>query len=165
MAGTTKTSNKSITGAVEAFSAIMKFGNSFKVGFKIDNDWYNLIGKENFLEEQIEKATKAKKVTITYEIKPWVDARGQSQNDYRVSTLEVEKEIPMDKQAPTKTAAFDNMQNGQVPGRETIIRRLALLKVSAQILMRVPMNDDDKPADYLTAVKVMAEDLELWVMA
>lgn len=165
MANVTKTSNTSIMGAVEAVSKIMKFGNSHKVGFKVGSEWYNLIGKETFLNEQIEKVKDAKQVNLSFEVKPWVNSQGEQHQDYRVKTIDVAKAEPKSKKEPVKTAAEDNQYDDKGPDTSTIIRRLALLKVAAHVLQAIPFQEDLKPAEYVELTKGMAESFELWVMA
>ena len=160
-----KTSPTSIIGEIEATSQIMKFGNTNKVGFKIGDNWYNLIGKESFLQEQIAGIKNSKRVQVSYEIKPWTDNTGEMHEDYRIKTIGPVKDKPLSQEEPEKSAAVENLQGGKPPERETIIRRLALLKIAAIIENRCIRPTETSPSEHTELVKIIAEDLERWVMA
>ena len=151
-------------GKIEAKSRIMDFGKVKKQGYKIGDNWYNYIGAEDAVGKIDGMFKVGEEVIIGYENHPWETNDGEVRNDYRVKTI-----IPVGMAEDMKDTAEDDGHpfsppRGAKPDRETIIKRLALLKVAAALVPELKL-EGDRNANSITAVTTsIAEKLEFWVM-
>ena len=162
---TTSNKSKEVAGKLDAKSRIMDFGKVKKQGYKIGDDWYNFIGKEDSINDMDKLFPVGADVIIGYENHPWETNDGELKSDFRIKTMMPASMAELsvgNREAEKAESKIDRLPG---PDKNTEIRREALLKVACVLVAHVEVVGDKNVNSVVNLTTTIAEKLEQWVMA